>query len=250
MILTLTPLLFCIVGIASFGCGLAGTGPSLVIISLIQHLGVSFAVARGIGMMVNIASLGAVSIQSIRGGQLDLSSCAVMTGVSIATAPLGALAGPYFSDAMLNGMLMVYMLAALTYLTFFRVKEKSTRERGSLFMLGCLGGASGLVAGLLGIGGGGVVIPSMLALGFDLKRAAVTNAFIVCCSSMVGLSTILTIGDFDAVSALPLALIAFVGGYLGTRVMHARLSQETVRRLVVLIFGVLSVKQLVALIFS
>ena len=248
--MTLSPLLFLIVGLSSFGCGLAGTGPSLVIVSIIQHFGVSFGAARGIGLVVNIASLGAVSLQNFRRGELNLSTCTVMTITSIATAPVGAIAGSYLSDGVLNAILTAYILTVLCYLVMFTAKEDGARKGGSLFLLGCLGGASGLVAGLLGIGGGGVVIPSMLILGFDLKRAAMTNAFIVCCSSLMGLSTVVTLGGFDAVQVLPLAFIAFVGGHFGIRFMHAHLSQEAVRRLVVFLFVVLSFKQVASLIFA
>ena len=49
-----------------------------------------------------------------------------------------------------------------------------------------VGSLAGFLGGLLGVGGGNIVVPALVALGFDPKKASATTSFVVIFSSLTG----------------------------------------------------------------
>ncbi len=98
------------------------------------------------------------------------------------------------------------------------------------------GGAMGLVAGLLGVGGGVIAVPMMLALcRLPVKHAIGLSSAVMCLTAAVGAS--IKIGTihqhgFDwkqaAILAVALAPTAVLGGHLGAVLTH-RLPLQAVR---------------------
>jgi uncharacterized membrane protein YfcA len=90
----------------------------------------------------------------------------------------------------------------------------------------------GIVAGLLGIGGGVFIVPLLVhTLGVPAKTAAATSMFIVVFSSFSGFIAHLSIAPLDWSFTLPAALLAIVGGQIGSRIMTEKLKGRTVKRI-------------------
>jgi uncharacterized membrane protein YfcA len=80
-------------------------------------------------------------------------------------------------------------------------------------------------------------------MGYDIKRAASINMFIVCISSITGASTLAAIGNVSLLEILPLAVLAFIGGASGAAIMHRKLTQAMVRNCSLIILTLLLFRQ-------
>jgi len=78
--------------------------------------------------------------------------------------------------------------------------------------------ATGLVAGMVGISGGSFKVPLMVvACGVPMRIAVGTSSAMVAATALMGFLGHTAAGDLNASWAVPLAVIAVVGGLLGGR---------------------------------
>ncbi len=110
------------------------------------------------------------------------------------------------------------------------MSQSSAPAKLSALPLAVLGGTAGVLAGLLGIGGGLLVGPILMLLGFRLKRAFGTALVVVLAAATVAVVTelILEPGNFDWLVAAALVL----GGQVGAKaaaVWAKRISENQLR---------------------
>lgn len=105
-----------------------------------------------------------------------------------------------------------------------------------------VGLAAGVLAGLLGIGGGLVMVPAMvLLLGFDQHLAQGTSLIVVVPAAMSGSWTHYRRGRWSMRDAGALAVGGVVGGALGSLTALA-LDDEVLRRLFALLLLAIAVR--------
>ena len=93
----------------------------------------------------------------------------------------------------------------------------------------------GFVAGLLGIGGGFLFVPTLIAVGYPTKQAAATSAFVVVFSSFSGFAGHVAEGHYDW-RVMAVGLIAVVvGAQIGAKVMKEKMKARWIKQL----FGLL-----------
>lgn len=98
----------------------------------------------------------------------------------------------------------------------------TTRKGVPLVACAGIGAAGGLAAGLLGIGGGLIVVPLLVAfVGVPLKRAVGTSLVVVLVTSVLGVLTELVVAPDNLRwgAAIPLALGALAGAIAGARLV-------------------------------
>ena len=96
-----------------------------------------------------------------------------------------------------------------------------------------IGALVGFLAGMVGRGGGSLIVPILLLLGFEPKNAAATSSFAAAFSALAGF-----LGHLGA-AGLPLSPLwfaaftgaAIVAALAGSRTMARRLDSRKVRRL-------------------
>ena len=131
------------------------------------------------------------------------------------------------------------MTAAL--LLLYRKREPRIAYTRAWVLL-AIGGGVGLISGMIGVGGGALIMPLLILLGFDAKKAAYAVSFIIPFSSLGAFLTYLSFVRMDWVLLGVVALAAILGGYLGGRIMHYRLDADQVRRLIALLLLLLAAK--------
>lgn len=114
-----------------------------------------------------------------------------------------------------------------------------------------LGAVLGLLAGIVGIGGGIYLVPLILILGLgEEKAAAATGAIFIWVNSLVGLAARVQYQGINFMDYLPLIVAVAVGGFAGSRFGAARYQPRTIQRLmgvVILIAIVLLGRRILAL---
>jgi len=91
--------------------------------------------------------------------------------------------------------------------------------------------ATGFVAGMVGISGGSFKIPLMvLACGVPMRIAVGTSSAMVAATALMGFSGHLLGGDFNPHLAVPIAVVAVVGGILGGK-FSLKTNPENLKRI-------------------
>lgn len=106
-----------------------------------------------------------------------------------------------------------------------RDEALATPPRASILALAILGLTAGFLSGLFGIGGGIIVVPALLLLGYDQRRAAGTSVAAILPASVVGTIGYALSGHIDWIAGLALAVGVVVGAQIGTFLL-ARLSRR------------------------
>lgn len=95
----------------------------------------------------------------------------------------------------------------------------------------------GFLAGLLGIGGGFLFDPILIAMGYPTKQAAATSTFVVVFSSFSGFAGHVAEGHFNIPLLIYSSIAVIVASQIGARVMKDKMKAKWIKQ----IFGVLLV---------
>ncbi|MBU6423407.1 MAG: sulfite exporter TauE/SafE family protein [Chloroflexota bacterium] len=169
-----------------------------------------------------------------RGGHLDWSRAIPLAVVTTLFAPLGALAAQRV-DPLLIWAVYLGAVIYLAYRLFRPVRERPGEEDFRTALV--LAAPISVLSGLLGVGPGFLLMPTLVIAGFPTKRAAGINAFAVTPPSFSALIPHLPTAVWDPSLTVALLAVGAVGAFggatLSSRVVPAlRLKQ---------LFGVLIV---------
>jgi uncharacterized membrane protein YfcA len=235
---TFFPLLFAGLGIGMLS-SLLGVGGGIFIVPLLTLTGWvdSVQVAAGTSLATIIFTSLSASVAYARRRLIEYR-----VGLSIMpTSLLGAWAGARLTTVIESRWLAIGFATLLLYPIVMMLRGKTTSEVGHasreraagprLYVLGAgIGLVAGLASGLLGIGSGTIMVPSLeLLLGLDILSAIATSLFVMVPSSLFGAATHFAQGHVQLALVLPLVLGTVVGAqfgpHLGTRMPRQRLRQ-------------------------
>jgi uncharacterized membrane protein YfcA len=115
------------------------------------------------------------------------------------------------------------------------------KSSSALFVVGAM---VGFIAGLLGVGGGNILIPLLGLLGFEPKKVAVAVSFVVPFSAIGSFATYASYIELDWILLAVVAVSAIVGGYIGNYMMHFKLEQHHIKKMMAVILYLLALKLL------
>lgn len=223
---------------ASFILTMVGLGGGLVFAPLFILLGYPLTTAIPASLFLNgIAALSA-AITYFRKGMVDLKTALPLLLSSTLAAPLGALLISVIDRRVFAAIMAVVILAAAVRMLFSnKIEAQAIAISDPTRIIGgsAIGLATGLMGGLLGIGGGVFIVPLLIyVLKMPTKTAAATSIFIVMFPSFSGFIAHVSLTPPDWRFIGLAALFSFAGGQLGSHLMSERLRGRAVRR----IFGV------------
>lgn len=219
-----------------------GLGGAMLYVPVFKWLELPLkTVAIPLGLLLNGATSLSAFLRYWREGLVDFRGGLPAAVAAVIAAPLGAM-----SMAHVPRDVLVLLFAAFTALAGAYSLKTGTREAGVapspqrrlLIGLG-LGAGEGFVGGLLGVGGGFIVAPVLMALGFPTKRAVATTSFIVGFASLSGFMAHAAAGRLDASLTVTTLIAAIAGSQLGAWFMAHRAKPAWVKTLYgVLLLGV------------
>jgi uncharacterized membrane protein YfcA len=201
---------------------IAGVGAAFILIPVFVALGIDIHVAMATALLLNAIAMSFASYRYIR-AKLVLWKVAIpILVVATALSPLGAWVSQGLPrDVLLRGFVGFLLFAALMMI-FYEPREREVeKSRGKQLVYGvAIGGFAGFLGGLLGVGGGNFIVPVLVWLGINPKKASATTSFIVIFSSLSGFLGHATIGSMShsllGFTAVGSALGAMVGAWLMT----------------------------------
>lgn len=234
----------------SFLFALGGIGSAVALVPVLHWFGVPFAAAKPTGLMVNTVSMTGASYSNIKNRRLDFRMGLPIIIASAVLAPVGAWCTTIVAKSTVLMVFIGFLIFSGTMLLFFRNGKygEQYREDHPVAAPAVTGAAAGFLSGLLGVGGGGLIAPLLIFMGFNPKKVAAITAFAVPFSSFIGFVAYAMMGTVQWRVLIAASLAAYGGGFLGTGFMQGRLQPGTVKKFLgVVLFG-LAAKMIAGLI--
>lgn len=224
---------FCI----AFVFSMLGMGGSQLYIPILYWMGLDFKTeAIPLGMLLNVVnSATAVTTYTVK--KMVVWGVALPFAVAmLALPPVGAWLNVQLPTKPLIAFFAAFTASAATLmLSGWRPKKGSLSTQGRIVLGLSGGGVLGLIAGLIGRGGGSFVVPLLYIAGLEAKAAAATSSFVVTCSGVSSfLAHLFTAARPNWILWGGCVVAVFLGSEVGSRVMADRLKPKGVRT----IFGI------------
>jgi len=196
-------------------------------------------------LILNIAVASTGLFHYSRAGHFSFKLLKPLVLTSIPAAFVGGMIP--LSDQMYSALLgFTLLIAALRFLfvaRVFKTKETPALISDKTWSLP-IGAVLGLLAGMVGVGGGIFLSPLLLFLGWaDAKKTAAISAAFIVLNSISGLSAHLIQGagiDWSLISSI--ALTIYIGGFIGSFFGAWRLSLRRLQQLLGSVLAIASFK--------
>jgi len=226
---------------------MGGAGAGVAIIPILNFLGLDFTVAKAVGLFAGASTTITSSVMNIKRKAVEYSFVAPIAIMMLLFAPLGAYSSRFINEEYVKIFYMLMLFYSASMMMFGKKKALfQVTSKAALFLVG---GIVGFLAGLLGVGGGNILIPLLTLLGFEPKKVAVAVSFVVPFSALGSFFTYASYVPLDWMLLATVSLSAIAGGYIGNYMMHFKLEQKQIKKIMALILYSLALKLLWHFIF-
>ena len=219
----------------AFLFSMLGLGGALLYVPLLKwfHFDLK-TVAIPTALLLNGLTALSASISYLRARMVDVQGAIPLILTSTVGASVGALCTQYVPTDTLIILFSIGMIVAGGRMLFSTNRSEAQSLaplKKRLIATAISGFFIGYIAGLLGVGGGFLIVPVLIALGYPTKRAAATSAFTVVFSSFSGFFTHALTGHFFLPLLLSASVAVIVASQLGAKVMREKMKAIWIKRL-------------------
>ncbi len=245
MILVAVTLVIFVLG---FIFSMLGLGGAMLYIPVFHWFGYDFkSVAIPTGLLLNGITALSAAIFYLRAKMVDVKGSIPLVITSFIGAPLGA----YFTKMVPTHTLILLFAIAMVFaggrmlMTSAKPDKEKMMALNMRMLLMSIGGLFiGFIAGLLGVGGGFLFVPMMLAMGYPTKQAAATSAFVVIFSSFSGFVGHIAEGHFNWPLMIATSIVVIIGSQIGAKVMKEKMKSRWIKQMFAVILLGVAVKLL------
>ena len=217
-----------LIGFVSLLYATAGQAGGTAFIAVMAFAAFPATEMRATALLLNIVAAGYATWQLHRRAAIDRKVLLPLTVPSLVAAFLGgllALGGhAYF---VLTGLLLI---AAAVLIAFKQTADTIDARQVRLGPAAAVGAGTGFISGLTGVGGGVLLTPLLIALGWATpKRAAQLSPPFILCNSILGLGGVLLARQRLASGTFVYSIVALVGAVIGTAIGRRWMSERGTR---------------------
>ncbi|MDA3939296.1 MAG: sulfite exporter TauE/SafE family protein [Spirochaetia bacterium] len=232
---------------------ITGVGAAFVLIPVFTALGIELHEAMAVALLLNSLAMIFASYRYARKKLILWKISIPLIITSVITAPIGARLSYYVNNDLLRICFICFLLFAAAMMFFYRSNKSEFDKVSNLTLKGSLisavsGLIVGFVGGLIGVGGGNIILPVLIALGIKPKEAVGTTALIVIFSSMSGFISHLGFGDLDLLFVLITAGASILGAVIGSWLMTDKLKPTVIKKILGIILIAVAIKMIINLI--
>jgi len=239
-------IVFLIIAVASFLFAMLGLGGGMVYVPVLNWAGFDMvSVAIPLGLLLNGLNTLLVLIPFARKKLVDWKGGAVMAAAALIAAPLGAM-----TSSMVPVTTLKILFAAMVVIAAARMlwvaKKPEPEEMISLKKRSIIGfftgGFAGFIGGMLGLGGGFIIAPILMMMGYKTKQAAATTAFVVTFSSFSGYFGHMAQGKMNWPLTIIVVVAVIIGSQLGGRFMTQKAKSNQVKIIYAIVLLLIAAK--------
>lgn len=225
---------------------IAGVGAAFILIPAFYWLGIPLKEAMAVALLLNSISMIFASNTYIRHKLVVFRTALPIIFIAVIFSPLGAYCTQFVNRDVLLWLFNGFLLFAGSMMIFYRPQKQEAshtpaQEVGYGLGVGML---AGYLGGLLGVGGGNFIVPVLVWLGFDPKKASGTTAFIVIFSSFAGFLGHASLGHINWQLLIFAAVGSIAGAILGAHLMQARLKSRQVKLIIGIVLYAIAAKMI------
>jgi uncharacterized membrane protein YfcA len=221
---------------------MGGTGSGIALIPILSFLGLDFTVAKAVGLFAGASTTITSSIMNLKRKVLDFKFVWPIAAMMLIFAPLGAYCSKFLNDDIVKFLFMLLLFYSASMMLFGKKKPLiDAAGKTTLFLVGTV---IGFLAGLLGVGGGNILIPFLIFLGFEPKKVAIAVSFVVPFSALGSFFAYASYVLLDWTLLACISVAAISGGYIGNYLMYYKLDQRDIKKVMALILYLLAFKLL------
>jgi len=236
-----------IIFIVSFIFAMLGLGGGTVYVPVLKWAGLDLkSVAIPLGLLLNGLNTLLALIPYSRKKLVDWKGGMAMAISALIFAPIGA-----YTTQFVPVNILTIIFAGVVLLAAARMIWSSQQEepegmmslvKRSLIGIG-VGAFAGFTGGLLGIGGGFIIAPILMWMGYKTKNAAATTAFVVTFSSITGyLGHTAEAASIDWPITIALVIAVILGSQLGAMFMSGKAKPKYIKFLYALMLIGIAIK--------
>ena len=226
-------------GVSSF-FAMGGVGSAVALVPIFDMLGLGFNIAKTIALFINTSTTVTASIMNLKRGVLDARFAFPLVISSMILSPLGAYSSKFINVSSVKWGFLTFLVFSATMMMFSKKEAKFKYEKKWILYL--IGAIVGFISGLLGIGGGALVMPLMILLGFDAKKMAIAVSFMIPFSTFSAFLSYISFVKIDWILLIITAIAAIMGGYIGNAVMHFKLEAKHIKKIIAILLYILAIK--------
>lgn len=231
---------------ASFLFAMLGLGGGMVYVPVLTWAGFDVKeVAIPLGLLLNGLNTLLALIPFARKKLVDWKGGAAMSLSALILSPVGA----YMAKYIPTSTLMILFAAVVLVAAFRMIWTAKQAEPETMVSLGkrsaygaIIGAFAGFMGGLLGLGGGFIIAPFLLWMGYKTKEAAATTAFVVSVSSFSGYFGHVAVGHINWTITIPVILAVIVGSQLGAGYMSNKAKPKWVKQVYAVVLFAIAMK--------
>jgi uncharacterized membrane protein YfcA len=222
---------------------IAGLGSAVALVPTLNIAGLSFDLARASGLFVNSVTTTTTSALNLKKKLFDFQFVAPLVISSSIMAFIGAQIS-FLVDTEITKTIFASTLFIIASMILFFKKPTKTEDKHNKAILYFAGSIGGLFSGFLGIGGGSIISPILLLLGYDAKKIAIGISFVIPFSSIVAFMSYANNIELDYLLLAVVGAAAYIGGMIGNYILHFKVSSETIKKILALALYSIAVKML------
>lgn len=231
---------------ASFLFAMLGLGGGMVYVPVLSWAGFDVKeVAIPLGLLLNGLNTLLALIPFARKKLVDWKGGAAMAVAALILSPIGAYTAKYVDkNTLMILFASVVVIAAARMIWTAKKAEPETMmslKKRSIYGT-AIGSFAGFMGGLLGLGGGFIIAPFLMWMGYKTKEAAATTAFVVTVSSFSGYFGHIAGGEIDWKITIPVIIAVIVGSQLGANFMSNKAKPKWVKMVYAIVLLAIAVK--------
>lgn len=213
---------------------IAGVGAAFILIPVFIALGIDVHVAMATALLLNSIAMIFASYRFIKSKLVMWKVAVPILIVATVLSPLGAYISTGLDRDILLWLFVAFLLFAACMMLFYKPvqKDKDSSKIKQIVSGVSVGAFAGFLGGLLGVGGGNFIVPVLVWLGYNPKKASATTSFIVIFSSISGFLGHATVGNISAPLLSFTAIGSAFGAIVGAWLMTEKLKREQVKLII------------------
>ncbi len=233
---------------ASFLFAMLGLGGGMIYVPVLKWAGFDVkAVAIPLGLLLNGLNTLLALIPYSRKKLVDWKGGMAMAISALLFAPIGAYTSQFVPVQTLIIFFAIAVFAAAVRMVFFAKSpepdEMMELKKRSILGVG-VGAFAGFMGGMLGLGGGFIIAPILMWMGYKTKQAAATTAFVVTFSSFSGYLGHMAEGNFNWALTTLVVIAVAIGSQLGGSFMSEKAKPKWVKSLYAVVLFAIAIKMI------